>query len=161
MRLITGGDPNRLPSPCLGQPRHTTATLPGTRYRWIGGQPTVPRAMTNLVSRCPLIIAMAILTIVCNFAAAQDRGAWQHWENEYSACELLEDCNRRGAERCLFFIRSVAQASFWFDKYIPTETSLGEILDITLMFVKQNPQYADSVATNVLLTAIHQKWKCR
>jgi hypothetical protein len=55
----------------------------------------------------------------------------------------------------------VAQASFWFDKCIPTDTSLTEILDITLMFVKQNPQYADSAANNVLLTAIHQKWKCR
>jgi len=103
---------------------------------------------------------MAILTIVCNFAAAQDRGAWQHWENDYSARELLDDCNR-GAERCLFFIRTAAQASFWFDKCIPTETSLGEILEVTLMFVKQNPQYADSVANNVLLTASRQKWKCR
>jgi hypothetical protein len=106
-----------------------------------------------------LIIA-ALLTSACTFADAQDRGAWQHWENEYSARELLDDCNT-GAERCLFFIRSVAQASFWFDKCIPTETSLREILDITLTFVKQNPQYADNVATNVLLTAIHQKWKCK
>jgi len=107
-----------------------------------------------------LIIVVVLLASACNFANAQDRGAWQHWENEYSARELLEDCNR-GAERCLFFIRSVAQASFWFDKCVPTETSLGEILDVTLLFVKQNPQYVDSGATNVLLTAIHQKWKCR
>jgi len=108
-----------------------------------------------------IAIAAALLITADNFADAQDRGAWQHWENEYSARELLDDCNKRGAERCLFFIRSVAQASFWFDKCIPTETSLGEILDVTLMFVKQNPQYADNVATNVLLTAIHMKWKCK
>jgi len=102
----------------------------------------------------------ALLTSGCTFADAQDRGAWQHWENEYSARQLLDDCTR-GAERCMFFIRSVAQASFWFDKCIPTDTSLAEILDTTLLFVKQNPHCADDVATNVLLTAIHQKWKCK
>jgi hypothetical protein len=107
------------------------------------------------------LLMVAMLTCACNFANAQDSGAWQHWENDYSARDLLDDCNRRGADRCLFFIRSVAQASFWFDKCIPTGTSLAEILDITLEFVKQNPKYADAAATNVLLTAIHQKWKCK
>jgi len=106
------------------------------------------------------LIIVVLLTSACAVADAQDRGAWQHWENEYSARELLDDCNR-GAERCRFFIRSVAQASFWFDKCIPTDTSLTEILDVTLMFVKQNPQYANSGASNVLLTAIHMKWKCK
>jgi hypothetical protein len=107
------------------------------------------------------LIIVAILTSACNLAGAQDRGTFQYWENEYTARELLNDCNVRGAERCLFFIRSVAQASFWFDKCIPTGTSLTEIGDITQRFVKENPQYADNVATNVLLTAIHQRWKCR
>jgi hypothetical protein len=51
----------------------------------------VPRAMTNLVSRCPLIIAMAILTIACNFAAAQDRNLAQERECGNQAARVFKE----------------------------------------------------------------------
>jgi len=95
------------------------------------------------------LAATALITSFSHFAVAQDRGDSQYWESDYLAQELFEDCGyldrkAKNMSQCLTFIRSVAQASFWFDKCIPTDTSIGEIADVMIKFVEQNPQYADA-----------------
>ena len=106
------------------------------------------------------LIILAMLISACNFVSAQDRGTFQHWEFDYTARELLKDCEQKD-DKCLFFIRTVAQASFWFDKCIPNRTSIMEIGDVMRTFIDQNPKYTDSAATGDLLTTMHMKWKCR
>ena len=101
-----------------------------------------------------------MLISACNFVSAQDRGIFQDWEFDYTARELLKDCEQKD-DKCLFFIRTVAQASFWFDKCIPNRTSIMEIGDVMRTFIDQNPKYTDSAATGDLLTTMHMKWKCR
>lgn len=104
---------------------------------------------------------VAMLASVMSFpGSADDRGVWQNWDADYSAREWLNDCGQKSG-KCDFFIRTVAQASFWFDKCIPNGTSLTEIAGVLETFMKQNPQYVDSTATNLLLTAMHIKWKCK
>jgi hypothetical protein len=109
-----------------------------------------------------IMIAAAII-VAANAANANDRGDYQQWQNHYTVQTLLADCSQKStADRCMFFILAVAQASFWFDKCIPNETSLIDILEITRTFVRDNAALTtDAPATNVLLTAIHTKWKCR
>jgi hypothetical protein len=108
-----------------------------------------------------IMIAAAII-VAANAANADDRGNYQLWQRHYTTPELLADCGRKPtADRCMFFIQAVAQASFWFDKCIPNETSLIDIREITLKFIQDNALLvSDAPATNVLLTAIHTKWKC-
>ena len=65
------------------------------------------------------------------------------------------------AESAIFLFAPSLRASFWFDKCIPNGTSLTEIAGVLEAFMKQNPQYVDSTATNLLLTAMHIKWKCK
>jgi hypothetical protein len=109
-----------------------------------------------------LKVMTAAIIVVASAANAEDRGVDQWWDSNYTARELLADCTQKATvERCIFFIQTVAQASFWFDKCIPRGTTLTEIGDITRAFVEKNAKYADSPATNVLLTAIHEKWKCQ
>src|SRR5262249_54520187 len=106
------------------------------------------------------LIVVAMLTSVYNFAAAQDRGAFQHWQFDYTGREWLKDCEQK-SDQCLFFIRTVAQASFWFDKCIPDGTSMMEIADVMRTYIDKNLKYIDSPATSTLLTAMHVKWKCK
>jgi hypothetical protein len=106
-------------------------------------------------------LVVAILTSAFNFANAQDRGTVQDWDSEYTAREWLVDCNNKKSDRCYFFTRTIAQPSFWFGKCIPEGTSLVEIAGVMMTFIEKNPQYVDSPATNVLLTAMHERWKCR
>jgi hypothetical protein len=105
-------------------------------------------------------LIIPILTIVCNFANAQDRGVTQSLDATYTAREWLTDC-RQKRDQCYFFTRTIAQASFWFDKCIPNGTSIAEIAGVARTFIEQNPEWAGSTATNVLLTAMHMHWKCR
>ena len=104
-------------------------------------------------------LVIAVLTTACNFANAQDRGIVQNWNSDYTAREWLVDCDQK-RDQCYFFTRTVAQASFWFDKCIPDGTSIAEIAGVMMTFIERNPQYVDSPATNVLLTALHERWKC-
>ena len=104
-------------------------------------------------------LVIAVLTTACNFANAQDRGIVQNWNSDYTAREWLVDCDQK-RDQCYFFTRTVAQSSFWFDKCIPDGTSIAEIAGVMMTFIERNPQYVDSPATNVLLTALHERWKC-
>jgi hypothetical protein len=104
-------------------------------------------------------LIIAVLTTACNFANAQDRGIVQNWNSDYTAREWLVDCDQK-RDQCYFFTRTVAQASFWFDKCIPDGTSIAEIAGVMMTFIERNPQNVDSPATNVLLTALHERWKC-
>ncbi len=106
------------------------------------------------------LIIVAMLTSVYNFAAAQDRGTFQHWQFDYTGREWLKDCEQK-SDQCLFFIRTVAQASFWFDRCIPDGVNITEIGDVMRTFIDKNFKYIDSPATGVLLTAMHLKWKCK
>jgi hypothetical protein len=110
-----------------------------------------------------IMITTAIILTANAAANANDRGDYQLWQNHYTVQTLLADCSQKStADRCMLFILAVAQASFWFDKCIPNETSLIDILEITRTFVRDNAALtSDAVATNVLLTAIHTKWKCQ
>ena len=103
---------------------------------------------------------IVILVSACSFANAQDRGVVQNWDSEYSARQWLEDC-RQKSDKCYAFTRTIAQASFWFDKCIPDFTSIAEISGVMMSFIEKNPQYVDSPASNILLTAMHERWKCR
>jgi hypothetical protein len=106
-------------------------------------------------------LAIAVFTVACNLANAQDRSTAQNWDSDYTAREWLADCHNK-RDQCYFFTRTVAQASFWFDKCIPDSTSLTEIAGVMRTLIEQNPELTlDSPATNVLLTAISERWKCR
>ena len=104
-------------------------------------------------------LVIAVLTTAGNFANAQDRGIVQNWNSDYTTREWLVDCDQK-RDQCYFFTRTVAQASFWFDKCIPDGTSIAEIAGVTTTYIERNPQYVDSPATNVLLAALHEHWKC-
>lgn len=110
-----------------------------------------------------VIVTTAAIILSPTASNANDRGDYQQWQNHYSVQTLLADCSQKSTtDRCMFFIQAVAQASFWFDKCIPNETSLTDILEITRTFARENAALtSDAVATNVLLTAIHSKWKCQ
>jgi hypothetical protein len=127
-----------------------------------GGVQAAGRSMKTIaVALLAFIVGtIAILTSTCNFVDAQDRGTFQSWDAEYTAREWLIDCGQKN-DKCYFFTRTIAQASFWFDKCIPNGTSIAKIADVTMTFIKQNPQYVDAPASNVLLTAMHMYWKCR
>ena len=74
------------------------------------------------------ITITAAITVTANAANANDRGDYQQWQGNYTVQELLADCSQKStADRCMFFIQTVAQASFWFDKCIPNGTSLIDI----------------------------------
>jgi hypothetical protein len=93
------------------------------------------------------LLVVAILTSAFNFANAQDRGTVQDWDLEYTAREWFVDCNnKKNGDRCYFFIRTIAQASFWFDKCIREGTSLVEIAGVMMTFLEknQNRQYVAS-----------------
>jgi hypothetical protein len=48
--------------------------------------------------------------VVLSAANGNDRGAYQRWENDYTARELLADCSQGATvHRCTFFIQTVAQ----------------------------------------------------
>jgi hypothetical protein len=116
------------------------------------------KASIGLVIESPCYFRLRPTT-ACNFANAQDRGIVQNWNSDYTAREWLVDCDQK-RDQCYFFTRTVAQASFWFDKCIPDGTSIAEIAGVMMTFIERNPQYVDSPATNVLLTALHERWKC-
>jgi hypothetical protein len=116
-------------------------------------------AFSMKATAAALLVVTSMLTSACNFASAQDRGIFQRWAEDYTAREWLADCAEK-REKCYFFTRTIAQASFWFDKCIPNDTSLTEIAGVMMTFIKQNPQYVDGPASNVLLTAMHMRWKC-
>ena len=105
-------------------------------------------------------LVIVIFASACSFANAQDRGTVQNWDPEYTAREWFADCRQKN-DRCYFFTRTIAQASFWFDKCIPDLTSIEEISGVMASFIEKNPQYEGSTASNVLLTAMHERWKCR
>jgi hypothetical protein len=107
------------------------------------------------------VLVLAVFTAACNLANAQDRGTVQKWDSDYSAREWLADCHNK-RDQCYFFTRTVAQASFWFDKCVPDGTSLTEIAGVMMTFIERNPELTlDSPATKVLLTAMNERWKCR
>jgi hypothetical protein len=83
----------------------------------------------------------------------------QSWNSHYTAREWLQDC-AIGVDKCQFFILTVAQASYWFDKCIPSMTRLTEIEAVMGTFLEQNRQYVDLPATIVLLNAIRERWSC-
>jgi len=102
--------------------------------------------------------AMLVAATPVNAQRANPEG--QSWDSDYTAREWLKDCTNR-ANKCRFFILTVAQASYWCEKCIPSMTSLTEVEEVMRAFIAQNPQYVDGAATNVLLTAIHSRWPCK
>jgi hypothetical protein len=125
------------------------------------------RLVGRLLGTRRLLIAIALAAILLGVvivvrANANDRGVYQEWDERYTARELLADCaGGVFMERCLFFVQTIGQAKFWFDKCIPTNTDLSEIIDVTRAFVRDTPYAADAAATNVVLTALSLKWKCK
>jgi len=105
-----------------------------------------------------LLIIIVFAGTVCP-ASAKDRGNFQEWASDYTAREWLADCEYK-KDSCYFFTRRVAQASFWFDKCIPDRTSIAEIAGVMATFIEKNSKYLNSPATNVLLEAMHEHWKC-
>ena len=87
-------------------------------------------------------LVIVIFTSACSFANAQDRGVVQNWDSDYTAREWLVDC-RQKSDKCDFFTRTIAQASFWFDKCIPDFTSIAEITGVMTTFIEKNAQYDD------------------
>jgi hypothetical protein len=120
----------------------------------------------SLERRSGFALACAsVLLVSTPCALGQNRSETQYWDADHTVRELADDCGcygrARDVNKCLFFIRTVAQSSFWFDKCIPFGTSLTEISDLTLKFVEENRQYTNAAATNIVLAAMHMKWKCR
>ena len=104
-----------------------------------------------------IAICAAALVVAAAPVNAQTRLEGQSWDKDYTAGEWLRDC-RAKIDRCRFFIRTVAQASYWYDKCIPYMTSLTEVEGVMLTFLEKNRQYGNDPATNVFLTAITTKW---
>jgi hypothetical protein len=102
-------------------------------------------------------ICVAAMLLMAAPVIAQYRLEGQPWDKDYTAREWLQDCHAQ-IDRCRFFIRTVAQASYWYDKCIPYMTSLTEVEGVMLTFLEQHRQYVDDPATNILLTAITMKW---
>jgi len=112
------------------------------------------------MKRTIAICAAAMLVVATPMDAQLANPEGQSWDSDYTAREWLKDCTNR-ANKCRFFILTVAQASYWCEKCIPSMTSLTEVEEVMRAFIAQNPQYVDGAATNVLLTAIHSRWPCK
>ena len=112
------------------------------------------------MKRMIAICAAAMLVAATPVYAQRANPEGQSWDSDYTAREWLKDCTNR-ANKCRFFILTVAQASYWCEKCIPSMTSLTEVEEVMRAFIAQNPQYVDGAATNVLLTAIHSRWPCK
>jgi hypothetical protein len=108
------------------------------------------------MKRITAICAVALMVAAAP-VNAQHRLEGQSWDKDYTAGEWLQDCDAK-TDKCRAFIRTVAQASYWYDKCIPYMTNLTEVVGVMLTFLEQNPQYVNEPATNVLLTAITMKW---
>jgi hypothetical protein len=65
-----------------------------------------------------LITAMAMLACAFNYSSAQDRGMFQSWEVDYTANELVKDCEQK-SDKCYFFIRTLAQ------RFAPPQCFIG------------------------------------
>jgi hypothetical protein len=108
--------------------------------------------MKRIIAICAVAVVVAAATV-----NAQSRMEGQSWDKDYTAGEWVQDCHAK-IDRCRFFIRTVAQASYWYDKCIPYMTSLTEVEGVMLTFLEQDRQYVNEPATNILLTAITTKW---
>src|SRR5215470_2637210 len=112
------------------------------------------------MKRTIAVCAAAMLVVATPMDAQRANPEGQSWDRDYTAREWLKDCTNR-ADKCRFFILTVAQASYWLDKCIPPMTSLTEVEDVMRAFIAQNPHYVDHAANNVQLSAIHSRWSCK
>src|SRR5262249_16828649 len=112
------------------------------------------------MKRMIAICAAAMLVAATPVNAQRVNPEGQPWDSDYTAREWLKDCTNR-ADKCRFFILTVAQASYSCKKSIPPMTSLSEVEEVMRAFIAQNPQSVDAGATNALLTAIHSRWPCK
>jgi len=112
------------------------------------------------MKRMIAICAAAMLVAATSVNAQRANPEGQPWDSDYTAREWLKDCTNR-ADKCRFFILTVAQPSYWCEKCIPPMTSLTEVEEVMRAFIAQNPQSMGGGATNVLLTTIHSRWPCK
>jgi hypothetical protein len=81
--------------------------------------------MKRMIAICAA--AMLVAATPVNAQRANPEG--QSWDSDYTAREWLKDCTNR-ANKCRFFILTVAQASYWCEKCIPSMTSLTEVEEV-------------------------------